>query len=238
MDRRRAMSHFRAAVVAVLLLVTVTSLRGLDESRAATGRNDKLYFPSGEFLVESSLGFREAMADWLWFRFIQYYGGYKKGENDLRYLDSVIASVNQLDPRFIEAYYLASFIYWSDLGQVEKSYDILRRGILANPDNARLHFQVGFMHYVLDHDYHRAALWFELAGKCPDATEKEQRFAAFARYRAGDDRVSLALWKELLESSVNPDMQELAATMIEKLERKLALRKLYGDTFIGPIPEI
>ena len=238
MNRRRAASLLRATAVALLLLVAMASLRGFDVSRAATDPDEKLYFPSGEFLVESSLGFREAMADWLWFRFVQYYGGFKRGENDLRYLDSLIASVNRLDPRFIEAYYLPSFIYWSDLGRIDQAYDILRRGILANPDNARLHFQIGFMHYVLDQDYDRAALWFETAGTCSDASDKEQRFAAYARYRAGDDRVSLALWKELLDTSSSPAMQELAAKMIDKLERKLELRRLYGDDFIGPIPEI
>lgn len=238
MAPRRAPSILRGLAVCVLAALSVVSLHSLDVSRAATESDEKLYFPSGEFLVESSLGFREATADWLWFRFIQYYGAYKKGENDLRYLDSIIASVNRLDPRFIEAYYLASFIYWSDLGQTEKSLDILRRGILANPDNARLHFQVGFMHYVLDHDYPRAARWFEMAGRCPDSSEKEKRFAAFARYRAGDDRVSLALWKELLESSANPQMQNLAARMIHKLARKLEVQRRYGNHFIGPIPEI
>jgi hypothetical protein len=238
MSVRRAPSLLRTAALALLLAVTVLCLRGLEDSRAATSRDEKLYFPSGAFLVESSLGFREAMADWLWFRFIQYYGAFKQGENDLRYLDSMIAAVNRLDPRFTEAYHLASFIYWSDLGRIDRAYDILRRGLLANPENARLHFQVGFMHYVLDHDYERAARWFELAGACPDASDREQRFAAFARYRAGDDRVSLALWKELLDSSASPDMQELAAKMIRKLERRLELQRMYGDDFIGPIPEV
>lgn len=234
----RAPSVVRSCTAALLLAAALVCLHALDDSDAVASRDEKLYFPSGEFLVESSLGFREAMADWLWFRFIQYYGAYKKGENDLRYLDSIIEAVNRLDPRFVEAYKLASFIYWSDLRDHDRAYDILRRGILANPDNAYLHFQVGFMHYVLDHDYARAAHWFEMAGRCPDASDREQRFAAFARYRAGDDRVSLALWKELFDNSVNPDMRELAEKMIRKLEQRLELRRTYGDDFIGPLPEV
>ena len=77
-----------------------------------------------------------------------------------------------------------------------------------------------------------------MAGRCSDATDKEPRFAAFARYRAGDDRVSLELWKSLYQTTDSPHMKELAVKMIEKLTRRIELQKLYGDDFIGPIPEI
>ena len=70
-----------------------------------------------------------------------------------------------------------------------------------------------------------------------DATDREARFAAFARYRAGDERVSLALWKDLLETSPSPQMQDLAARMIRKLERAIRIRQVYGDDFVGPVPE-
>ena len=59
-------------VAMVLLVVTmVSSLNILDRHADERRHDERLYFPSGQFLVESSLGFREAMADWLWFRFVQ-----------------------------------------------------------------------------------------------------------------------------------------------------------------------
>ncbi|MFO7609837.1 MAG: hypothetical protein R6X35_11700 [Candidatus Krumholzibacteriia bacterium] len=235
---RRTGTLGRVLVLVAAASVTFASLHALDRREDRLAGSERLYFPSGEFLVESSLGFREAMADWLWFRFIQYYGAFKNGENDLRYLDLLIDSITRLDPRFVQAYHLASLIYWSDFGRIEDSYDMLRKGILANPDHAGLRFQVGFMRYVLDRDYPRAAHWFEMATRCSDAGPREYRFAAFARYRAGDDRVSLALWKDLLQTSSSPQMQELAEKMIRKLERKLRLLELYGPDFVGPIPEI
>jgi len=236
----RAGRNGRALRIAALVVAAAAvfgTLRVIDREQAATRSDERLYFPSGRFLVESSLGFRAEMADWLWFRFIQYYGAYKKGLNDLRYLDLLVDSVTRLDPQFVEAYHLASLINWSDFGRLDKSYDILRKGILANPDNAALRFQVGFMHYVTDHDYRRAAHWFEMATRCSDAGPREYRFAAFARYRAGDDRVSLALWEDLKQHSRNPQMQELADKMIRKLKHKLAVRASYGPDFVGPIPE-
>ncbi len=227
----------RTLAVLVLTAVMATSLRGLDVASAESGRNERLYFPSGKFLVEASLGFRHAAADLLWFRFIQYFGSYAKGEHDLRYFDLLLDGITRLDPRFVEAYHFGSLVAWSEQGDFDKSVDILKRGILHNPDVSKLPFQVAFTYYVFFHDYERASFWFEVASRCSDATDRESRFAAYSRYKAGDDRVSLALWKDLQKTASSPDMQELAAKMITKLEHQLWVLKTYGKDFIGPIPE-
>lgn len=223
------MSHdlrFRIARYVTMIALAVlipASLFTLDQGPGSAQRQERLYFPSGKFLVESSVGFREAMADYLWFRFIQYYGAFRKGENDLRYLDLLVDSITRLDPRFVEAYYLSALIVWSDFGDPIKSIDLAKRGILDNPDSAKLKFLVGFVYYVALDEYERSSLWFETAAACSDATDREKRFAAFSRYKAGDDRVSLELWYALLGSTDSPDMQELAIRMIRQLEERLGV---------------
>jgi len=231
-------SFLRFVMVLGLTSVIFLTLRVMDGEEDGPLQQEHLYFPSGAFLVESTLGFREATADYLWFRFVQYYGDYAKGNNDFRYFELLIDGITKLDPKFDEAYYFASLVFWSSFGDVDRSIDMLKRGILANPDKAKLPFQVGFMYYVIEQDYERAAHWFEVAGRCSDATDKEPRFAAFARYRAGDDRVSLELWKNLYQTSDSPQMKELAVKMIEKLSRRIEIQKIYGKNFIGPIPEL
>lgn len=221
-----------------LVAVIVVTLEALDSGSQRVRRQERLYFPSGRALVESSVGFREVAADWLWFRFVQYFGAYAKGQNDLRYFDLLVDAITQLDPQFVDAYHFASLVAWSELGDFPKSLDLLRRGILANPGSAKLHFQVGFTYYVFYQDYKRAALWFEAAAKCPDGGEMESRFAAFANHRAGDDTVSLELWKEMARSTASPQMRELAEMMIERLERHIEATRRYGPDFIGPIPEL
>jgi len=238
MIRGRFNKLIRGLTMATLAALMILALKGLDSGEEAKTRQEHLYFPSGEFLVESSVGFRAAAADYLWFRFIQYYGAYAKGQNDLRYFDVLIDGVTRLDPRFVEAYYFASLVRWSSMGDIDGAVDILKRGILANPDKAKLPFQVGFMYYVLEHDYDRAAYWFQMAGRCADATDKEARFAAFAKFKSGDDRVSLALWKDLFETTDSPQMKALAEKMINQLVTGIKKQKIYGDAFIGPIPEI
>lgn len=234
----RAGTLVRWLACAALMAVVVVSLGRLDAEKRRAERQDRLYFPSGRALVESSVGFREVAADYLWFRFVQYFGSYAKGQHDLRYFDLLIDAITRLDPRFVEAYHFASLVAWSELGDFNKSIDLLKRGILANPGSAKLHFQIGFTYYVFYQDYPRAATWFEAAARCPDGGDTEERFAAFARFRAGDDRVSLELWKELARSTESPQMRELAEKMITKVEKRLEARRLYGPNFIGPIPEL
>lgn len=227
----------RYVVTFALAGLVFASLAHFDAGKSKTTRDERLYFPSGKFLVESSLGFRHTAADYLWFRFIQYFGSYAKGEHDLRYFDLLLDGVTRLDPRFVEAYHFGSLVAWSEQGDFPKSIDILKRGILHNPDVAKLPFQIAFTYYVFFRDYERASFWFETASRCSDATDRESRFAAFSRFKSGDDRLSLALWKDLKAQSSSVDMQDLADKMIDKLERRVRIRKLYGASFIGPLPE-
>lgn len=233
----RSGTLLRTVLMVTLAVAMMGSLRVLDAHPDMREQNEHLYFPSGKFLRESTLGFRAASADYLWFRFIQYYGAFAKDLNDLRYMDRLVDSIITLDPQFIEAYHFAALVKWSDFGDFPAAINMLKRGVLNNPESSKLHFQVGFIYYVFFKDYSRAAMWFEKAEQCPDATDLERRFAAFARYRSGDDTVSLELWKAMYQSTESPQMKDLALAMIQKLQRKLELRKLYGDDFIGPIPE-
>ncbi len=224
----------RTVGVALLLTLVVGSSLSYDAMVRSGDRQEHLYFPSGRFLTEATVGYREAAADYLWFQFIQYYGAFAKGQHDLRYFDLLVDAITRLDPHFVEAYHFASLVAWSDLGSFPKSLDLLKQGILHNPQAAKLPFQVGFTYYVFYKDYPRASFWFETAAKCPDASDRERRFAAFSRHRAGDERVSLELWKSLLESTENPQMIELAKKMISEISARLREQASPPGNFMGP----
>ncbi|MCP4293041.1 MAG: hypothetical protein GY780_14540 [bacterium] len=211
----------RAGIFSALVLVMVVSLQAFDKSRTQEEKYDRLYFPSGKFLVESSVGFREAHADYLWFRFIQYYGAFAKGLNNFRHFELLVNGITTLDPNFVEAYHFASLVTWSDLGKPYKSIDILKRGILNNPDTARLPFQIGLIYFVVDGDYARSAFWYNQAASCSDATDLERRFAAFSKYKSGDQLGSLSLWENLYQNSDQPGMQLLAVKMINTIKEKM-----------------
>lgn len=184
-------------------------------------RHERLYFPRAAGLRAASLGFHAAAADWLWLRTTQYYGAYRRGEHDLRYFDGLVDAVTSLDPRFVEAYDFYALVLCLDAQEFDRAIDTLKRGLLANPDDWRLPFKIGFINYVFLRQYEVAATWFEEAAACPGASDFCRRFAAFARRRAGDWQGSLILWEELRRTTDSADMRDLAQSMIEKCRREM-----------------
>jgi tetratricopeptide (TPR) repeat protein len=194
--------------------------------------DERLYLPDGELLRHASLGFHAPVADWTWLQATQYYGGFRNGEHDLRYFDGLVDAVTTLDPQFTEAYRFASLVHSLTHGDQQRAIAVLRRGILANPDDWQLHFELGFIHYVFLQEYQLASHYFQAAAALPGASDFCQRFAAFSKRRAGDMRGSLALWQNLYRTTTSEDMRELATEMIGRCEESLAGAPRRG--FVGP----
>lgn len=210
-------------VAFVILLAGCVALKpALDAWPRPDHRDERLYFPKSAGLHAASLGFHAAAADWLWLRTTQYYGAYRRGEHDLRYFDGLVEAVTALDPRFVEAYDFYALVLCLDSSEFTRAVDVLKRGVLANPDDWQLPFKIGFINYVFLRQYEVAALWFDQAAQRPGATDFCRRFAAFAKRRAGDWQGSLLLWEELGRSTNSEDMRELAAKMVEKCRQELA----------------
>lgn len=216
-----------AATVAALACVCVLTLNWHDGSVRRLRSQERLYFPSGQFLREAACGFRELAADYLWFQLVQYYGGYRKGEHDMRYFELLIDAITRLDPRFVEAYYFASLVYSLDNGDIPRAVAILGRGIVHNPNVASLPFHTGFIYYVFRKNYPRARVWFDQAATCRDASDFHKRFAAYARRMAGDLNGSLGLWRHLRDTANNPELRAVAEEHIKACEKQLAERGAY-----------
>lgn len=194
------------------------ALNTLTAAQPAVHPRERLYIPSGRFICQSALGFRELAADYLWFQTIQYYGSYRKGQNDLTYFQGLVDAVTELDPRFVEAFRFSSLVLSMDMGSFDAGIDMLKRGILANPQEWILPFEVGFIFYVFKRDYARASAWFDAAAAVPGAPEFAHRFAAFSHQCAGNLEVSLALWQNLAETTISPHMRSVAEHMITQIQ--------------------
>lgn len=207
-------------IAAALLVVGVSkSVEGI------SGRNRKadiMYLPSSEAVRMFSLGYRNIVSDILWFKTVQYYGGYRMGKNSLRLFRHLADVITDLDPRFIFAYKLSAVIMAQDLGELEEGIEILRKGIENNPAEWSLAFEAGFLYYLDGNDYKESQRYFRLAADMPGADERAMRFAASAAARGGDVETSINMWRRLADSSNDPFMDNLAAGYIEKLEKKLS----------------
>ncbi|MCI0452117.1 MAG: hypothetical protein L0Z51_06950 [Candidatus Latescibacteria bacterium] len=179
-----------------------------------------LYLPSGKFIEQTSLGYRELAADWVWFQAVQYYGGYAKGQHDLAYFAGLIDIVTDLDPYFAYSYIFGSVVLAQDMGDLGRGVDLLKKGMRADPTNWQYPFEAGFLCYVVARDSDRAARYFELAARFPEGGDLARRFAAFVHSKAGHEENSIRMWEELARESDQPYMREMAKRYIEKLRNR------------------
>jgi hypothetical protein len=216
-----------AAVVAGLVLSTAW----VQKYRYRPYLHEKLFLPSGKFVQEFSLGYREIVADAVWLSAVQYYGDFRKGNHDLRYFRGLIDIVTALDPHFTFAYLFGALVVSEDVGAFEDGMDILKRGMARNPTSWQLPFEIGFLNLVNRRDYAIAGRYFELASKLPGAPEYAERFAAFVYSRAGDSESSIRLWEEYRDHAEDPFLKELAETYLQKLNSGTAGKKAGSDAW-------
>jgi tetratricopeptide (TPR) repeat protein len=213
---KRKYAEIAVAVAALMLLVAAS--RGVEGLAEKKHRLEVLYLPSGQFIEQASLGYRDLAADILWFRMVQYYGGYRMGENDIALFAHLVDVITDLDPQFVYAYVFGALIISQDLGEFKQGIGFLEKGVRNNPHDWWLPFQLGFLHYVYARDYPQALVYFEKAARLPGASPQAARFAAFVAGKAGYVETSIAMWEELARTSDNRYVRELAERYIAKLK--------------------
>ncbi|MCX5754221.1 MAG: hypothetical protein NTW97_11385 [Candidatus Krumholzibacteria bacterium] len=209
--------HAEIAMAVAALALLVAASRGVEGLAQKKHRLEVLYLPSGQFIEQASLGYRDLSADVLWLRMVQYYGGYRMGENDIALFARLVDVITELDPQFVYAYVFGALIIAQDLGEFKQGIGFLEKGIRNNPEDWRLPFELGFLNYVYARDYPKALFYFEKAARLPGAAPQAARFAAFVAAKAGYVETSIAMWEEIARTSDNTYIRELAERYIAKL---------------------
>jgi len=181
------------------------------------------YYPSGRLLRPASMGHGESAADLAWLRAVQYYGERRKTDNDFTRMYHVFDVLTSLSPRFVSAYVFGAFAMAQEGRDFASAERLMLKGIEHNPANARLAFELGFLHYVRPggRDLERAAEYFEQSSRQPGAPPQAARFAAFARQHSGNLAVAYELWSDVLDSSTNPALREMAEREMRRIRRAL-----------------
>ena len=219
----------RSVLIGVALagaLVFATSRA--QEYRVRPYLHANLYLPSGKFIEQASMGYREIAADMIWFQAVQYYGGYAKSQHDLTYFNGLIDIVNDLDPHFVFPYIFGAVVMAQDLDDFPRGIAVLKRGMERNPRVWDLPFEIGFLYYTVARDAESAARYFELASRMPGGGQRAQRFAAFVHSKAGHLETSIRMWEEIAREAEQPYMRTLALRYAERLRREAAAQRRGG----------
>jgi hypothetical protein len=204
---------------ALFLAGVVFATARTQEYRYRPYLHESLYLPTGDVLNEASLGYKQLVADLVWFSAVQYYGEYREGDHSLAYFEGLIDIVTTLDPHFIFAYIFGAWVLSEDQGEFERGADILRRGMAKNPASWELPFEIGFLNFTHRVDYKIASRYLDLASRMPNAPERARRFAAFVYQRAGEEDSAIRLWQAYKEYTDDPYLKEMADRYLKKLER-------------------
>ena len=208
-------------------LVLVPVRQGIDGRASETA--DVLYWGSGKSLCHLSLGYEGLLADIYWTRAVQYYGRQRltrSGRFDL--LGPLLQITTTLDPQLIVAYRFGAVFLAekppSGAGQPLQALQLLRRGIVANPDYWRLWQDLGFVYYWDLQDYAGASRAFRIGSERPGAQVWLKTLAAAAE--GGEHETSRLLWSEIYHQADNEQIRRSAQDHLAALAAQEDLGRL------------
>lgn len=216
------------------LLLALAALAGAGGSRAALVRLSReaprapglLYLPNGKHLKALSLGHAGLVADALYLWAIQYYSDYQRGDR-FRYVEQVFGGViGELDPHFVEPYWLGALILIVEAGDLEGGLRLLDKGFAENPTQWILPYMAAF-ECERTRDYARAARYLDAASRVPGAPPHVRRMKAGMLQRAGDRREAIELWRQIAE---DPASDAGVRAMAEARVRDLSAGRILGPS--------
>jgi tetratricopeptide (TPR) repeat protein len=227
-----AQGRARGRTLTAAALVAAAALAALSQMALERGRRwrspawDLLYLPNGRYLKFASIGYAPLLADFIYLWSIQYYGMY---DPRVRYdlVEHIYVNVvGELDPRYRDAYTLASLILIAEGKSPERAIRALEAGMERSPDDWLLPFEAGFIAFDSLRDYDRAARFFEASASRPGAHPMARRFHAEMFNKLGDKRASYEKWRNIHETAEDDFVRDIAFSHSHDLRIEIDLDDL------------
>ncbi len=214
------------------MMAAVGTLAGFSRGaldRLAEGRSaekELLYLPNGKHLKIMSLGHANLLADVIYLWAIQYYSNYER-EQRQRYVEHIFGDVvTELDPRYVDAYWLGALIMIVENHDLEAGLRLLEKGIERNPEQWILPYLAAWECYH-GKQYSRAAAFFEQAAGIPGAPDAVRRMRAGMLTKVGSLSEALAQWHTILEDPASDSLSlVIAKRKVRELQTRLEVETL------------
>lgn len=210
-----------AGLFAAFLYPLQTQLR---HSSTATEFEDLKYLPSGKFLKGAALSFDEVAADLLWIKAIGYFGTHAQTDQDYTWLYHILDIVITLDPFFSDPYEFGGVVLSTELGDIEKSTEILKKGIANLPKHNKrywyLPFYTAFNYMYYYGDNLTAAKYLEIASRYPQAPPHIPLLVARLYANTDDPGLALPFLQEMLSRSDSDKLKESLQKRIKEIQVK------------------
>ncbi len=219
--KMKKISVLWASLFSLALVGSVLAARGL-EGRGGVGRiaDDSLYLPSATFLRYASLGYRTVLADLMWIRATQYFGGQlevrKAAPEKHRFLYPLLDLTVSLDPHFIGAYRFGGLLL-TVVKRYEQAVAFYEKGYAANPGVWENPHDLGRLYYLELKDNEKALHWWKIANDLPGRPDYIPRFVPLLYLETGQREIAVELWLEMYRSTDNEWLRGVIRGRLEKL---------------------
>lgn len=199
------------------------------------------YLPDVRFLRLVSLGYENAVADFLWFRTINYFGVHYRTDRVYPWLARMCDLVTDLDPRAEHVYAFGGVILPWEAGLPDEGIAILEKGIRTFPRSWRLHFLLGFNYFFFKNDTASALPYIRRATELPGVHPFVSRLAAMLYSEQHGLDTARAFLEELQASEVPDDLRAVIAERLKDVQLTADIAALeravaaYRDRF-GALP--
>ena len=185
------------------------------QTKTVQQEKEELLVRSRGLLKKLSLGYDSLLASIYWTRAVQYYGGRRRDRDpNFELLGPLLDLTTTLDPHLLVAYKFGAVFLAEPsprgAGRPDLAVALLRRGIVANPDNWRLWHDLGFIYYWDMKDYRQASQAYRQGSKHPKARDWMKVMSAKIAQEGGSRETSRFLWREIYESTQDPNIRKNA----------------------------
>jgi len=187
----------RRVAFGVLFLVALSCAvyfqhRHLGQIKRWRPYRDSLYLPRGEYVKLISHGYDMIMADFIWLRAIQAFGGHYLSDRNYSAVVNLFDVITDLNNYFINAYLFGDTVIGEESGDYKKGLALIEKGILKAPRYTyRLGYWGGYDCVWNLREYKRAKYFYRMALKAPDCPDYVARLLTYVDEKMGNYHIAL-----------------------------------------------
>ncbi len=181
------------------------------------------YVIPSKFSRMLALGYKGPLSDFLFLKISTFIGGRnisgkQMADHDWAYVVSGLSVVTDLDPYFVDPYFLAEGLLAWEANKPEQANDLLIKGMESRKFDWRLPYFVGFNYFYFLKDYSKASEYIMQAASLSGSPNYLQTLAARLAYYGGRSKTALLFLKEMLLEARDPLLKQRLQLRLKALE--------------------
>jgi tetratricopeptide (TPR) repeat protein len=213
----------------VILYLTLTAQIWANRAQIRLDTPAGYVMPS-KFSRILAMGNKGILSDFIFLKTATFFGGksIKKGalkKEDWQYIVKSLDVTTDLDPYFVDPYFLAEGLLAWSAGMPEEANTILIKGTKYRISDWRLPFFIGFNDFYFLHDYETASDYIMAASRIPNSPGFFPTLAARLAYYGGKSKTALLFLRQMLKEANNPVMQKSLELRLLALERAVSIEE-------------